>query len=64
MKIIMNGIDDEINAAEAFIAVRYAIRDNIKIGRNNFYSYKFSSTNTRYNVCKNKNSFTVYCQRS
>ena len=57
----MNYIETEIDVLRSFNAVKMAIRDKIKSGRNNFISYAYSDR--KYvSVCKNKDSFTTYLQ--
>lgn len=62
MTIIMHYVETETQAAEAFSAVQYAIKNDIQQGRYNFKSYGYSSGKD-YTVCKNKDSFTVYRQK-
>lgn len=63
MKIIMHGVTSNACADTAYWAVQCAIKDNIQKGRRNFKTYYVSHTGCQklaFNVCKNKNSFTVY----
>lgn len=60
--IIMHYVKNEHEARECFWAVKNAIKDEIKEGRENFKSYGFSYTGHNVTVCKNKNSYTVYMQ--
>jgi len=63
MKIIMNGIENISHVTMSYCAVRKAIQDGIKDGRNNYKSYGYAFHNfseTSVSVAKNKTSFTTH----
>lgn len=59
MKIIMNNVDTEFQAAMCMFSVKQAVADKIKAGRHNFKYYTFGGR-MHISVYKNKHSYVCH----